>query len=82
MQAVDPVYLERVRWRCRRGMLEMDILLERFVAQHYPRLDARHRTAFDELLDLPDTELWDMVRGEKDPQTAPQREVLEWIKQV
>lgn len=82
MQAVDPVFLERVRWRCRRGMLEMDILLGRFVEQRYAQLDAQQRVAFDELLDLSDTELWDMVRGDKAPQQARQLEVLEWLKQV
>jgi succinate dehydrogenase flavin-adding protein (antitoxin of CptAB toxin-antitoxin module) len=45
-------------------------------------LDARQRGAFDELLDLPDTDLWDMVRGEKEPEQARQREVLAWLKQV
>lgn len=82
MTTFDQVVLERMRWRCRRGMLEMDILLGRFVEQRYARLDAQQRAAFDELLDLPDTDLWDMVRGEKVPQQAPQREVLEWLKQV
>jgi antitoxin CptB len=82
MLTVDPVFLERVRWRCRRGMLEMDILLARFIEQRYAQMDERQRVAFDELLDLPDTDLWDLVRGEKEPEQARQREVLEWLKQV
>jgi antitoxin CptB len=82
MLSVDPVFLERVRWRCRRGMLEMDILLGRFVEQRYAQLDAQQREAFDELLDLADTDLWDLVRGDKEPEQARQREVLEWLKQV
>jgi antitoxin CptB len=79
---VEPVFLERVRWRCRRGMLEMDILLERFVERRYAQMDEQQRVAFDELLDLPDTDLWDLVRGDKEPEQARQREVLEWLKQV
>jgi antitoxin CptB len=82
MSSVDPVFLERVRWRCRRGMLEMDILLARFVEQRYAQLDGAQREAFDGLLDLPDTVLWDMVRGEQEPEQAQQREVLAWIRQV
>jgi antitoxin CptB len=82
MLTLDPVFLERVRWRCRRGMLEMDILLARFIEQRYAQMDERQRVAFDELLDLPDTDLWDLVRGEKEPEQARQREVLEWLKQV
>ncbi len=82
MPSVDPVFLERVRWRCRRGMLEMDILLARFVEQRYAQLDASQRQAFDELLELTDTDLWDLIRSEKEPEQARQREVLEWLKQV
>ncbi len=82
MRSVDPVFLERVRWRCRRGMLEMDILLGRFIEHRYAQMDEPQRVAFDELLDLPDTDLWDLVRGDKEPEQARQREVLEWLKQV
>lgn len=82
MLSVDSVFMERVRWRCRRGMLEMDILLGRFVEQRYAQMDEQQREAFDELLDLADTDLWDMVRGDKVPEQARQREVLEWLKQV
>ncbi|MBU1213750.1 MAG: succinate dehydrogenase assembly factor 2 [Gammaproteobacteria bacterium] len=82
MLSVDPVFLERVRWRCRRGMLEMDILLGRFVERYYPQLDEEQRQIFDELLDLPDTDLWDLVRGDKEPEQTRLREVLEWLKQV
>ena len=74
--------LERVRWRCRRGLLELDIVLGRFIEQRYPVLDTGQRTVFDELLDLPDTELWDLVTGKKEPTPAQQNVVLEWLQQV
>ena len=61
--------LERVRWRCRRGLLELDIVLGCFVEQHYTGLDKVQQAVFDALLDMPDTELWDMITG-KTP--APQ----------
>ena len=54
---------ERIRWRCRRGLLELDIVLGRFVERHYAGLDSAGRAAFDALLDMPDTELWDMITG-------------------
>ncbi len=78
----DPVFMERVRWRCRRGLLELDIVLGRFIEQRYPVLDTEQRMVFDELLDLPDTELWDLVTGKKEPAHAHQRAVLEWLQQV
>jgi antitoxin CptB len=75
--------LERVRWRCRRGLLELDIVLGRFVEQRYAGLDLAQQTAFDALLDMPDTVLWDMITGrEMPPQDAQQRILLEWLKTV
>jgi antitoxin CptB len=76
----DPVYLERVRWRCRRGLLELDIVLGRFVEQRYASLNMEQQAAFDELLDLPDTVLWDMVTGKESPAREGLRTVLEWLK--
>ncbi len=74
--------LERVRWRCRRGLLELDIVLGRFVQERYPALDEEQRGVFDELLDMPDSELWDVITGKKESAHAHQRLVLEWLKEV
>jgi len=57
--------LERARWRCRRGLLELDIVLQRFMDQHYVQLDAAGLQQFDTLLDLPDNDLWDMITARK-----------------
>jgi antitoxin CptB len=54
---------ERIRWRCRRGLLELDIVLGRFAERHYAGLDEAQRAAFDALLDMPDNALWDMIAG-------------------
>lgn len=59
--------MKRLRWRCRRGLLELDIVLGRFVERHYAGLDGAQRAAFDTLLDMPDTELWDMITGKLVP---------------
>jgi antitoxin CptB len=77
---LDPVSLERVRWRCRRGLLELDIVLGRFIADRYPCLNNEQRVVFDELLDLPDTELWDLITDKKALAHEHQRLVLEWLK--
>jgi antitoxin CptB len=77
---LDPVSLERVRWRCRRGLLELDIVLGRFIADRYPRISSEQRVVFDELLDLPDTELWDLITDKKKTAHAHQRLVLEWLQ--
>jgi succinate dehydrogenase flavin-adding protein (antitoxin of CptAB toxin-antitoxin module) len=51
---------DRLKWKCRRGLLELDLVLERYLCQ-YPE-DA----ALDALLDLPDNDLWDIVSGRSD----------------
>ena len=61
---LDPVSMERIRWRCRRGLLELDIVLERFIGQ-YASLNTQQKIIFDELLDLPDTGLWDLLSGKE-----------------
>ncbi len=82
MSTGDSVELQRLRWRCRRGLLELDIVLGRFVENRYPALNEQQRVSFDELLDLADNDLWDMVTGNKELTQAHQREVLDWLKQA
>ncbi len=53
----------RTRWRCRRGMLENDLLLGRFLDHGYDRLDQEGRDAFERLLAYPDNLLLDLVLG-------------------
>ena len=57
---MDRVEREKLRWRCRRGLLELDIVLGRYLERH-PDDDE-----LGELLDLPDNDLWDIVIGRSD----------------
>jgi antitoxin CptB len=43
-----------LRWRCRRGMRELDVLLTRYVDEQYANASAAHQAAFRDLLDSPD----------------------------
>ena len=72
--------MERIRWRCRRGLLELDIVLGRFVEQHYARLDEEQQAAFDVLLDMPDTVLWDMIAGRQEAAQGGLQALLEKIR--
>jgi antitoxin CptB len=58
--------LRRLRWRCRRGLLENDLVLERFLDRHAATLDEGELAALNELLELPDPELWDLVSGQRE----------------
>ena len=57
----------RLLWRCRRGMKELDVLLERFARQRYEHASAAEKKAFARLLDLPDPELADYLFGYATP---------------
>jgi antitoxin CptB len=58
---MSEVELRRLSWRCRRGMLELDIVLQRFAEEQLMSLDCAELSAFDALLDLPDNEFLDVV---------------------
>ena len=57
----DPTDLSRLRWRARRGLLENDLLLQRFFARHADRLDAETVRDLGELLVLDDNTLLDLL---------------------
>ncbi len=55
--------LARLRWRCRRGLLELDLVLARFLQEDYPALGESGRLAFERLLALPDETLLAWLNG-------------------
>jgi len=64
---MDPVARRRLQWKCRRGLLELDLVLQSFLERHFDEKDAK---ALNELLDLPDNDLWDIVSGRRDDYDA------------
>ena len=59
--------IDRIRWRCRRGLLELDLVLEAFLREELSSLTQEELGAFARLLDAPDNDLWDWVSGRGDP---------------
>ena len=56
----------RLRWQCRRGMRELDLLLENWLARHYDAAPDDEKAAFHELLALPDPALAGyLLRGDR-----------------
>jgi antitoxin CptB len=53
--------VRRLSWRCRRGLLELDIVLQRFAAHYLAGLTQAELVALDSLLDLPYNEFLDVV---------------------
>jgi succinate dehydrogenase flavin-adding protein (antitoxin of CptAB toxin-antitoxin module) len=72
--------MDRIRWHCRRGMLELDLVLNRFVQAQFERLDADQVAAFRRLLGYPDNELLDLVMGRAEAADAGVRAVLEQVR--
>ena len=66
-QRMDDPELSRLRWRCRRGMRELDQLLTRWLVQAYPTADVSERTVFVKLLACEDDQLWRWFMGREKP---------------
>ena len=62
--------MNRIAWRCRRGMLENDLVLSRYLDSRGGSLTEDDVAMLDRLLDLPDNELWDLIAGRKQPADA------------
>ena len=70
---------KRLRWRCRRGSKELDVLLSTFVDAHYHRLDAADRGRFDRLLDSADPQLTDWLCHRAPPEDPGIANIVERI---
>ncbi len=70
----------RLRWRCRRGMRELDQLLGWYLESRYPRAGSAEKAAFAALLDQPDPELWSWLLGREHPERADWRAIIDEIR--
>jgi antitoxin CptB len=72
--------LGKIRWQCRRGLLELDLILEKFSRNHLTRLNSRQLECFTELLAFPDNELLDLVMGRTEAAEPRFGAVLELLR--
>jgi antitoxin CptB len=72
--------IKRLRWRCRRGTRELDVLLGRWLDAHALDADADALVAFDAMLDVPDPQLWDWLSGHATPARADWRAIVAGIR--
>ena len=74
-----------LRWRSRRGLVENDLFIERFFANHGSRLTQRHAQGMRALMDLADNDLLDLLLARREPageqDTEEAREVLGMLRQ-
>jgi len=62
-----PSELGRLRWRCRRGMKELDVLLARYVNERFAGASGEEQAAFEQLLDSQDSVLYAYCLGQEQP---------------
>jgi len=71
----------RVRWQCRRALLELDLVFTRFLEHHFDNLSEEQLADLDDLLLCEDHELWAMVNGSQPCQNARWREMIGLLRQ-
>ena len=74
--------LERIRWRCRRGLLELDLVLAAFLRDGLAQLSAPELQAFTRLLEAADNDLWDWVSGAGEPTDAELGALVQRLRSV
>jgi len=77
---MDETTVRRLRWRCRRGMLELDIWLQSFFDQHFLALDGREQAAFERLLEENDQALLGWLSGTCSATDPEIRDLVERIR--
>jgi len=71
----------KLRWRCRRGMLELDILLNGFLDKHYVNLSIQQKEVLNQLLDYPDQLLFDLFLGHMQSSDNHVSDLVQTIRQ-
>ncbi|HEX3142021.1 MAG TPA: succinate dehydrogenase assembly factor 2 [Rhizobacter sp.] len=78
---IDARALSKLKWRCRRGLLENDLFVERFFARHEASLTQRQAQGLQVLMDLSDNDLLDLLLGRTEPEGELQRDdVIEVLR--
>ena len=72
--------MNRLRWQCRRGLLENDLVLERFLAAYGAQLEGERLSAFQTLLGYADDDLWALVSGRSECSDPALGEVVQLLQ--
>ena len=80
---IDARSLSKLKWRCRRGLLENDLFVERFFARHEATLTERQAEGLRLLMDQSDNDLLDLLLARKEPDGELRRDdVLEVLRMM
>ncbi|MAS83311.1 MAG: succinate dehydrogenase assembly factor 2 [Legionellales bacterium] len=70
----------RILWRCRRGIKEMDIVLQDFIKNSYDELNNENKSAFSKLLEEQDLDILNWVLGKDKPEDKTLIEIIKKIR--
>ena len=73
--------MSQLTWQCRRGVRELDELLQRYYEQHYPQASGEEQRAFERLLCVQDMELQAYVLSFTDPDDPEMRRVVSMLRE-
>jgi antitoxin CptB len=81
---LDERSLSKLKWRCRRGLLENDLFIARFFRKHEAGLTVSQAAALNDLMDLADNDLLDLLLRRREPagdlDNGNVRQVLELLR--
>lgn len=76
---IDPDIKARIIWNCRRGMLELDLILSRFLQKGFEKLDTQQVTLFEKLLKNQDPDLYAWFMGYEQPENKDFSDIIKTI---
>jgi len=77
---MDEINVKKLHWACRRGMLELDVLLGKFLKEAYPGLSQEDKSRFSQLLTCADPELFAWLLGRETPDEPDMAAIVEVIR--
>jgi antitoxin CptB len=76
MAGTEVLPMGRLRWRCRRGMRELDELLTNYLAEQFAAASPAEQAAFEQLLECPDMDLNAYCLGQREPASPALRDLV------
>ena len=74
--------INRLKWHCRRALLELDLVFDRFWERYEGSLDEQGEAVLEELLELEDHDLWALVSGRETTADVLQAAMIERLREV
>jgi len=74
--------LLRLRWLCRRGMKELDVVMSSYLERHYESASTADRDRFRKLLELPDPDLYDLLLGRSEVTDPELRQFVDILRNM